>query len=91
MGSPGEDEAVPCSGLPLLRCKPRASASDAALAFIHVPIASQRMSLAVAPTSARLQSQPRTAAAASQVRCKCAVYDAVAAHAADGDHADLAR
>jgi hypothetical protein len=75
----------------LLRCKPRASASDAALAFIHVPIASQRMSLAVAPTSARLQSQPRTAAAASQVRCKCAVYDAVAAHAADGDHADLAR
>jgi hypothetical protein len=72
--------------------QPRASASDAALAFIHVPIASQRMSLAVAPTSARLQSQPRTAAAAaSQARCQCAVYDAVAAHAADGNHADLAR
>ena len=73
-GSPGPDSAVPVppSAVPvqsravplhLLRCRPRSSASDATLAFIHMPIASQRMSLGVAPTGATPPATPPVSAA----------------------------
>ena len=75
-GSPSPVSAVPvppsavpvqsrCSPalLHLLRCRPRASASDATFAFIHVPIASQRMSLGVAPTGATPPATPPVSAA----------------------------